>query len=46
MAKKRKLTPEEQAAYDEHTRLIEARIAELTRQIETREREERKPKRR
>jgi hypothetical protein len=43
MAKKRKRTPKDWAAYDERTRLIQARIAELTRQIEERERAGRKP---
>jgi hypothetical protein len=45
MAKKRKRTPKDWEAYDERTRLIEARIAELRRQIEEREQAERKPDR-
>ncbi len=38
MAKKRKIPRKDWAAYDERTRLIEARIAELRRQIEARKR--------
>jgi hypothetical protein len=39
MAKKRKRTPKDWAAFDQRTRLIEARIAELGRQIAERERQ-------
>jgi hypothetical protein len=45
MAKKRKRPPKDEAAFNERTRMINARIAELTRQIEEREQAERKPDR-
>jgi len=41
MAKNRKIPPKDWAAYDERTRLIQARIAELERRIAERKRAER-----
>ena len=40
MAKKRKIPRKDWAAYDERTRLIQARIAELERQIAERKQSE------
>jgi hypothetical protein len=45
MAKKRKRTPRDDAAFAERTRVIQTRIADLTRRIEEREQAERKPAR-